>query len=140
MYTLHHYFLCPCSRFIRICLEEKKFKFKLKIENYWDPNTEYLLMNPAGFSPILYQDINKCIYGCICLYVCTYIHSAFIVLVVELHLVIRAEECLVLAGGLQGKLQGKPDGLHHHEAAQDILVEHPQTSVERDPLVGAHDL
>ncbi len=63
MYTLHHYFLCPCSRFIRICLEEKKFKFKLKIENYWDPNTEYLLMNPAGFSPILYQDINKYIVG-----------------------------------------------------------------------------
>ena len=53
MYTLHHYFLCPASRFARIILEEKKVKFNLQIENYWDPQKSYLLMNPAGYFPIL---------------------------------------------------------------------------------------
>ena len=63
MYTLYHYFLCPSSRFIRICLDEKKIKFKLQIENYWKPQTNYLLMNPAGFFPVLLKDENKFIVG-----------------------------------------------------------------------------
>ena len=53
MYTLHHYFLCPASRFIRLVLEEKKIKFNLQIEDYWDPQQSFLLMNPAGYFPIL---------------------------------------------------------------------------------------
>ena len=53
MYTLHHYFLCPASRFIRLVLEEKKIKFNLQTEDYWDPQQSFLLMNPAGYFPIL---------------------------------------------------------------------------------------
>ena len=63
MYTLHHYFLCPASRFVRIILEEKKVKFNLQIENYWDPQKSYLLMNPAGYFPILKHTNNSPIVG-----------------------------------------------------------------------------
>ena len=63
MYTLHHYFLCPASRFVRIILEEKKIKFHLQIENYWDPQKRYLLMNPAGYFPILQYENNTPIVG-----------------------------------------------------------------------------
>jgi len=63
MYVLHHYFLCPSSRFIRICLDEKKIKFRLQIENYWNPQTNFLLMNPGAFFPVLLKEDNKQIVG-----------------------------------------------------------------------------
>ena len=63
MYTLHHYFLCPASRFVRVILEEKKIKFNLQIENYWNPQKSYLLMNPAGYFPILKYENNSPIVG-----------------------------------------------------------------------------
>ena len=37
MYTLHHYYLCPSSRFVRLILEEYKLKYILQLENYWKP-------------------------------------------------------------------------------------------------------
>ena len=63
MYTLHHYFLCPASRFIRLVLEEKKIKFNLQIEDYWDPQQSFLLMNPAGYFPILKSENGSPIVG-----------------------------------------------------------------------------
>ena len=63
MYVLHHYFLCPSSRFARVCLDEKKIKFKLQIENYWNPQTNFLLMNPGAFFPVLFVEENKYIVG-----------------------------------------------------------------------------
>ena len=63
MFTLHQYFLCPSSRFIRMCLEEKKISFQLQIENYWDPQNNFLLMNPAGYFPVLVNEDNYPIVG-----------------------------------------------------------------------------
>ncbi len=63
MYILYHYFLCPSSRFIRLCLEEKKIKFRLQIENYWKPQTNFLLMNPGAFFPVLLNEENNYIVG-----------------------------------------------------------------------------
>ena len=63
MYTLHHYFLCPASRFIRLVLEEKKIKFNLQTEDYWDPQQSFLLMNPAGYFPILKSESGSPIVG-----------------------------------------------------------------------------
>ena len=63
MYTLHHYFLCPASRFIRLVLEEKKIKFNLQTEDYWDPQQSFLLMNPAGYFPILKSENGSPIVG-----------------------------------------------------------------------------
>ncbi len=63
MYTLHQYFLCPSSRFVRMCLEEKKINFQLQIENYWKPQNNFLLMNPAGYFPVLVNKNNYPIVG-----------------------------------------------------------------------------
>ncbi len=63
MYKLHHYFLCPSSRFIRIVLEEKKIKYCLLIEDFWDPKENYLILNPAGNFPTLVTEDNKCVVG-----------------------------------------------------------------------------
>ncbi len=63
MYTLHHYFLCPSSRFVRLILEEKKIKFHTQIHSYWDPQQSYLLMNPAGYFPVLQDEKDLPIVG-----------------------------------------------------------------------------
>ena len=63
MYTLHHYFLCSSSRFIRMSLEEKKISFQLKLENYWEPQNNFLFMNPAGYFPVLVNIDNYPIVG-----------------------------------------------------------------------------
>ena len=60
---LFHYSLCPSSRFIRLCLSEKKIHFELKIENYWKPSHNFLLMNPGAFFPIYLEKQNCPIVG-----------------------------------------------------------------------------
>ena len=63
MFTLYHYFLCSSSRFVRVCMEEKKINFQLRIENYWKPSENFLIMNPAGYFPILLTSSNYPVVG-----------------------------------------------------------------------------
>ena len=63
MYTLYHYYLCPSSRFIRLVLEEYKIAYDTQLENYWNPQKEFLLLNPAGHLPVLIDTDNYPLIG-----------------------------------------------------------------------------
>ena len=63
MLTIYHYYLCPCSRFIRLVLEEYNIKYNLQLENYWKPQKEFLKINPAGHLPVIINEENHPIVG-----------------------------------------------------------------------------
>jgi len=63
MLTLYHYQLCPSSRFIRLLLNEYKIEHITQLENYWKPQDEFLLINPAGHLPVLIDNSNFPIIG-----------------------------------------------------------------------------
>ena len=63
MLTLYHYQLCPSSRFIRLLLNEYKIEHITQLENYWKPQDEFLLINPAGHLPVLIDNNNFPIIG-----------------------------------------------------------------------------
>ena len=63
MLTLYHYQLCPSSRFIRLLLDEYKIEHIMQLENYWKPQDEFLLINPAGHLPVLIDNSNFPIIG-----------------------------------------------------------------------------
>ena len=63
MLTLYHYQLCPSSRFIRLLLDEYKIEHITQLENYWKPQDEFLLINPAGHLPVLVDNTNFPIIG-----------------------------------------------------------------------------
>ena len=53
MRYLHHFWLCPFSRKIRIVLAEKKLEFELVFEKFWERREGFLKLNPAGQVPAL---------------------------------------------------------------------------------------
>jgi glutathione S-transferase len=55
MRTLHHQWLCPFSRKVRIVLAEKKLAFEMVVENAWEENPELLALNPACDVPVLVE-------------------------------------------------------------------------------------
>lgn len=55
MRILHHLWLHPSSRKVRIALAEKKLEFQLQIEKIWERRTDFLAMNPAGDVPVLVE-------------------------------------------------------------------------------------
>jgi glutathione S-transferase len=59
MRTLHHLWLCPFSRKVRIALSEKKLPFDLVIEKSWERREEFLAMNPAGEVPVLLEGTDE---------------------------------------------------------------------------------
>ena len=63
MLKLYHYQLCPSSRFIRLLLNEYKIEHITQLENYWKPQDEFLLINPAGHLPVLIDNNNFPIIG-----------------------------------------------------------------------------
>ena len=63
MIVLYHYYLCSSSRFVRLVLEEYKIKYILQLENYWKPQKEFLLVNPAGHLPVLLNEDSYPIVG-----------------------------------------------------------------------------
>ena len=63
MIYLYHYFLCPSSRFIRMVLDEKKIEYQPLIENLWRPSEKFLIMNPAGFFPVIKTKNGQLIVG-----------------------------------------------------------------------------
>ncbi|HWV97473.1 MAG TPA: glutathione S-transferase family protein [Xanthobacteraceae bacterium] len=56
MFTLFHHPFCPHSRFIRLVFGEYGLDLKLAEERTWERREEFLIMNPAGTTPVLTAD------------------------------------------------------------------------------------
>jgi glutathione S-transferase len=56
MLTLFHHSFCPHSRFVRLALGEYGLDVRLVEERTWDRREEFLLMNPAGTTPVLVEE------------------------------------------------------------------------------------
>jgi len=56
MLTLFHHPICPHSRFVRLVLEEYGWTAKLVEERVWERRTEFLMLNPAGTTPVLVEE------------------------------------------------------------------------------------
>jgi glutathione S-transferase len=56
MLTLFHNSFCPHSRFVRLALAEHGVDVRLVEERPWDRRTDFLLMNPAGTTPVLVEE------------------------------------------------------------------------------------
>ena len=55
MRTLHHLWLSPFCRKVRIVLAEKGLDFEVKVEKVWQRREEFLRLNPAGSVPVLVE-------------------------------------------------------------------------------------
>jgi len=53
MFTLFHHPFCPQSRFIRLVLGEYGLDLQLAEERTWERREEFLILNPAGTTPVL---------------------------------------------------------------------------------------
>jgi glutathione S-transferase len=56
MLTLLHHPLCPHSRFVRLILAELGLTTRLVEERAWDRREEFLMLNPAGTTPVLVEE------------------------------------------------------------------------------------
>jgi glutathione S-transferase len=56
MLTLFHHPLCPHSRFARLALEERGLAVRLVEERAWERREEFLVLNPAGSTPVLVEE------------------------------------------------------------------------------------
>ena len=56
MLTLFHHPFCPHSRFIRLALGEYGLDLTLAEERTWERREDFLIMNPAGTTPVLTAD------------------------------------------------------------------------------------
>ena len=55
MRMLHHLWLSPFCRKVRIVLLEKKIDFDMRVENVWERREAFLALNPAGEVPVLVE-------------------------------------------------------------------------------------
>lgn len=53
MLTLFHHPDCPHSRFVRLALREYGLPVRQIIERIWERRKEFLILNPAGTTPVL---------------------------------------------------------------------------------------
>jgi glutathione S-transferase len=56
MFTLFHHPFCPHSRFVRLVLGEYGLDVQLVEERVWERREAFLLLNPAGTTPLLTTD------------------------------------------------------------------------------------
>ena len=56
MLTLFHHPFCPHSRFVRLAVAEHGVEVRLVEERPWARREEFLVMNPAGTTPVLVTD------------------------------------------------------------------------------------
>jgi glutathione S-transferase len=56
MLTLFHHPFCPHSRFVRLALAEYGVTPRLVEERTWERRQDFLLLNPAGTTPVLVED------------------------------------------------------------------------------------
>lgn len=55
MRLLYHFPLDPYSRKVRIVLKEKQLEFELELERPWERRERFLILNPAGETPVLLE-------------------------------------------------------------------------------------
>jgi glutathione S-transferase len=53
MLTLYHHPFCPHSRFIRLAIGEYGLDLQLVEERAWERREAFLVLNPAGTTPVL---------------------------------------------------------------------------------------
>src|SRR5690348_11471127 len=53
MFTLFHHPFCPRSRFVRLALGEHGLDTRLVEELVWERREAFLMLNPAGDTPVL---------------------------------------------------------------------------------------
>ncbi|HWP26251.1 MAG TPA: glutathione S-transferase family protein [Xanthobacteraceae bacterium] len=63
MFTLFHHPFCPHSRFIRLVLGELGLAAQLIEERVWERRTEFLVLNPAGTTPVLVEEGHPAVPG-----------------------------------------------------------------------------
>lgn len=63
MITLFHHPFCPHSRFVRLALGEQGLTPRLVEERVWERREEFLLLNPAGTTPVLVEEGHPAIPG-----------------------------------------------------------------------------
>lgn len=56
MLTLFHHPVCPHSRFVRLALGEYGLDARLAEERVWERREEFILLNPAGTTPVLVEE------------------------------------------------------------------------------------
>ena len=56
MLTLFHHPFCPHSRFVRLALGEYGLECRLVEERVWERREEFLVLNPAGTTPVLVEE------------------------------------------------------------------------------------
>ncbi len=59
MWQLYQFPLCPFSRKLRLLMSEKGIAYELWRENPWEGRDEFLALNPAGRTPVLYDPERK---------------------------------------------------------------------------------
>ena len=55
MWQLYQFPLCPFSRKVRLLLGEKGINYEMWRENPWEGRDEFLVMNPAGRTPVMHD-------------------------------------------------------------------------------------
>src|SRR5712672_3997771 len=63
MLTLFHHPLCPHSRFVRIATGEYGLNPTLVEERPWERRNEFLVLNPAGTTPVLLEEGHPAVPG-----------------------------------------------------------------------------
>ena len=63
MLTLFHHPFCPHSRFIRLVLNEAGLAARLIEERTWDRREDFLMLNPAGTTPVLVDEGHPAVPG-----------------------------------------------------------------------------
>ena len=56
MSTLFHHTFCPHSRFVRLALNEYGIEVRLIEERTWERRRDFLVINPAGTTPVLVDE------------------------------------------------------------------------------------
>jgi glutathione S-transferase len=56
MLTLFHHPICPHSRFVRLVLEEYGLPVRLIEERVWERRPDFLMLNPAGTTPVMVEE------------------------------------------------------------------------------------
>jgi glutathione S-transferase len=63
MLTLFHHPFCPHSRFIRLVLNEGGLTARMIEERVWDRREDFLMLNPAGTTPVLVDEGHPAVPG-----------------------------------------------------------------------------
>jgi glutathione S-transferase len=63
MLTLFHHGFCPHSRFVRLALGEYGLTARQVEERVWERREEFLILNPAGTTPVLVEEGRPAIPG-----------------------------------------------------------------------------